>query len=169
MKALLNIGLYQAIWFLCVLGGNKGALVGLLLVGLHLMMSVKKQADLCMMALLALFGIVVDGALVQIGFFSFAEGGLPIPFWLLVIWLGLATTVHHSLAWMKTKQMLALFFGAIGGPAAYWGGVHLGAAQFHWGLVASLGILAVLWGIIWPVILYLSGVVDRRVARCSRG
>ena len=118
MKALLNIGGYQAIWFLCVLWGNKGALVGLLLVGLHLVLSAKKQADLRMMALLAFWGMIVDGTLAWIGFFSFTEGGLPIPFWLLVIWLGLATTVHHSLAWMKTKPVLALLFGGIGGPAA---------------------------------------------------
>lgn len=36
MNILVNVVIYQAVWFLCVLGENRGAGLALLLLGLHL-------------------------------------------------------------------------------------------------------------------------------------
>lgn len=156
MKTAINIGIYQMIWFLCVFWGNIGAFGGLVLIVVHFVLSDKKREDLRMAGFLLFFGLVVDGTLVKIGFFSFTTPGFPLPFWLMVIWVGLAITPNHSLAWMKHKPGLSLFFGAIGGPAAYWAGVRLGAATFHWELVPSLISLAVVWAALWTVIMHIS-------------
>lgn len=109
-----------------------------------------------MIGILFVAGLLIDGTLQQIGFFSFTETGFPIPFWLLVIWLGLAITPHHSLAWLKNRPLLSMVFGALGGSIAYWGGVRLGAAHFNWALIPSLCTLAVTWGLLWPLVMYLS-------------
>lgn len=156
MKTLFNVLLYQSIWFLSILGGNNGAWFGLLLLCVHLFFSTKKRADLQMMSILFVAGLLIDGTLHQVGFFSFTETGFPIPFWLLVIWLGLAVTPHHSLSWLQKKPLLAMIFGALGGPIAYWAGVRMGAAHFNWSLLPSLGTLAVVWGLLWPLVMYLS-------------
>lgn len=55
----------------------------------------------------------------------------------------------HSLAWMKKQILLSTLFGALGGPLAYWAGVRLGAATFHWPLLSSLALLAVAWAFLW--------------------
>jgi hypothetical protein len=123
---------------------------------LHLLISTKKTADLKMMGLLLLVGLVVDGSLHALQFFSFRDAGRPIPGWLVLIWLALATLPHHSLAWMQGRPLLSAAFGAIGGPLAYWGGVRLGIATFHWPLPMSLLLLAMLWAIIWPAVMFFA-------------
>ena len=156
MKLFVNIVSYQLIWFLCILGGNKGALISLSLLAIHLIISNKRRADLRMMCFLLFLGLTVDGTLHQVGLFSFTTSGFPIPFWLMVIWLGLAITPHHSLAWMQDRPLLSAVFGALGGPAAYWAGVRMGAASFNWPLLYSLAFLAVLWGVLWTLVMRFS-------------
>lgn len=158
MKIIANAVAYQLSWFLAVLGGNAGASFGVGILLLHLVFSSKRMADLRMMFLLLFTGLVVDGTMHQIGFISFTQTGFPIPFWLMVIWLALAITPHHCLAWLKNRLLLSSIFGALGGPAAYWAGVRLGAATFNWNLGLSLVALAVLWAILWPSVMYFAEV-----------
>lgn len=156
MRLLVNILFYQAIWVLCVLAGNKGAIAGLVIVLIHLVITDRRRDDLKMMGFMLFTGLLVDGTLHQVGFFSFTVSGFPIPFWLMVIWLGLAITPHHSLAWLKKRPLLSLLFGALGGPLAYWAGARLGAASFNWQLLYSLPLLALIWGLLWPAVMLFS-------------
>lgn len=165
MKILINVILYQLVWLLCVLGGNRGALAALMLLFIHIVKTDKRAADLKMMGFLLFVGMLVDGTLQQVGFFTFTATGFPIPFWLMVIWLGLAITPHHSLAWLKNRALLSMFFGALGGPLAYWAGARLGAASFAWPLLSSLGVLAVIWALLWPAAMHFS--VISNVEKCE--
>lgn len=162
MKIFANAAIYQFCWFFCVLGGNTGAFfaVGLLL--LHLFFSPQRVADLKMMGVLLCVGLIVDGTLHQVGFISFTQTGVPVPLWLMVIWLALAITPHHCLAWLKNRSLLSALFGAFGGPVAYWAGTRLGAATFNWSLPASLGTLALVWALLWPLVMYVSVVADKK-------
>lgn len=156
MKILGNVLIYQAIWLLCVLGGNKGAYGAILLLFIHLIVSDRRRADMSSMVLLLFTGILIDGTLHYIGFFSFTSSGFPIPFWLMTIWLGLAITPHHCLAWLQHKPFVSMIFGALGGPAAYWAGGRLGAAVFNWDLLPSLCTLALIWAILWPGVMHMT-------------
>ena len=160
MKILINVLTYEAIWFLGIKWGNQGAILGCILLIVHLVRSECKAADLKIMGFLLVLGFLVDGTLQQVGFFSFTTPGFPIPFWLLVIWLGLGITPHHSLDWLKSKLLLACFLGALAGPAAYWGGARLGAATLNWPLPSSLFVLALVWSVVLPTIMLFS-------AKCS--
>ncbi len=157
MKMLLNILIYQATWLLCVLGETRGAVLALPLLGLHLFLSEKRKADLQIMVMFLAAGLIIDGTLSGVGFFSFAQPATPIPFWLAVIWLALAILPHNSLAWLKERPLLSALFGAIGGPLAYWAGVRLGVADFNWPLLPSLLLLAVVWAILWTGAMYFAG------------
>ena len=156
MKIILNVILYQLIWLLCVLGANTGAIMALPLLLVHLVTSRTRLADLKMMGLMVFLGTIVDGTLQQMGFFSFTTSGFPIPFWLLVIWLGLAITPNHSLAWLQYRPLLSAFFGALGGPVAYWAGARLGAAAFGWPMLQAMAFLAVVWAFLWVLVMYVS-------------
>lgn len=156
MNILVNVAIYQAVWFLCVLGETRGAWLAVLLLGLHLFLSPIRILDLKMMGMLLIVGLSIDGILHGLGFISFNVAARPIPFWLLVIWLALAILPHHSLAWLKSRVLLSAFFGALGGPLAYWAGVRLGAAYFNWSVPASLGTLAIIWALLWPGVMYFA-------------
>lgn len=156
MKILVNVLTYQAIWFSGIMWGNQGAILGCILLVIHLARSECRAADLKMMGFLLILGFLVDGTLQQVGFFSFTTPGFPIPFWLLVIWLGLGVTPHHSLKWLKNKLLLACLFGALGGPVAYWAGTRMGAATFNWPLPSSLFVLVLVWSALFPAIMLFS-------------
>lgn len=156
MKLIINALAYQAIWFSAILWATTGAVVGCVIILFLLSISDRRGDDLRMAGFLIFLGLLVDGSLQQVGFFTFTTGGSPIPFWLLVIWAGLATTIHHSLAWLKNKLLLAAIFGAVGGPLAYWAGTRMGAASFNWSLTSSLLVLAAIWSLIFPTIMLFS-------------
>jgi len=107
-----------------------------------------------MMGIVLVIGFVVDGTLNYIDFFRFNVPSYPIPLWLAVLWLGLATLPLHSLAWMKNKIILSSIFGALGGPLAYWAGVRFGAAAFSYPTLNSLIVLAAVWAVLWPIVMY---------------
>ena len=153
---LFNIALYQAIWFLCVLGGTTGSIAALGLVGLHLILSPVRLDDLRMVVILLAVGCLLDGGLQFFGILQFTTTGTPIPLWLAVIWMGLGLLIHHSLGWMKGKYLLCACFGALGGPLAYVGGVSLGAASFGIETVWGVLILGLLWAGLWPWLMHLA-------------
>jgi hypothetical protein len=158
MNIAFNIINYQIIWFLAVYWGNSGAAIACVLLLIHLLISPCRGKDLRVMLFAWFLGLVVDGSLQQVGFFSLKEDGIGIPYWLMVVWLGFATTPNHSLAWLRHRLILSAIFGAVGGPAAYYGGARLGAATFHQPLIISIIVLILVWGLVFPAImLYSSG------------
>ena len=157
MKTLaFNICVYQITWFLCVFLGNHGALLSLPLLILHLFLLPHRKQDLQMMGVLLLIGLFTDGILHLSGMITFTETGVPIPIWLMVIWLALALLPHHSLRWLKGRPILSSVFGALGGPPAYWAGVKAGAAEFSQPLLPSLLLLGLIWAIIWPTTMQIA-------------
>ncbi|MBE0584688.1 MAG: DUF2878 domain-containing protein [Desulfofustis sp.] len=156
MNWLINLLIYNLVWLICVVGGNSMAWLGLVLVAGHFLISPTRRQDALLAAAVLAVGVVVDGVLSGIGFFSFIPDQFPIPLWLAVIWLALATLPNHSLGWMKRRPVLSALFGTLGGPLAYWGGARLGAATLNWPLFESLLLLAVVWGLLWPLIMLLS-------------
>ncbi len=167
LPALCNIAIYQTVWAIAVIIGNRGLLPCCLLLLLHLFFSKKKIADILTMVTLLAIGMIVDGTLSHLGLFSFREPGPILPLWLMAIWLALGIMPNHSLAWMKQRPVLCCLFGAIGGPAAYWGGVRLDAAVFHWPLATSLLTLAVIWSLLWLLVIYCSIFFTRLTKKMS--
>jgi hypothetical protein len=162
MNTIVNFAIYQIVWIVCVRFGNTGGLISLPLLTIHLILSDKRREDIKTMGLLLVAGLLVDGTLNAAGFFAFDPPGHPIPFWVMTIWLGLATLVHHSLAWLKSRLLLCSIFGALGGPIAYWSGVRMGAAAFNWELLPSLLVLAAIWASLWPGVMHLAAKANPR-------
>jgi hypothetical protein len=156
MNWLINLIFYQATWFICIFGGNSFVWIPLILLLCHFYLSQYRKADLYMVLFLSAAGISIDGILKAIGFFSFGQDNFPIPFWLLAIWVLLATTPNHSLSWLKKRPLLSAIFGFIGGPLAYLAGVRLGAAEFNWSVMPSLLVLGIIWSALWPMTMWLS-------------
>lgn len=154
---LINLSIYQANWFICVLGGNSLLWLALLLVGLHFLLSPQRKNDLILAFTVLPAGVAIDATLEAVGLFSFSAAGVPIPWWLMVIWLTLATLPNHSLAWLQHRPVLSAVLAAIGGPAAYLGGAQLGVATINWDHGLAIGVLGLVWALFWPLVMHFAG------------
>ncbi len=161
---LLNVALYQAGWFCCVLGAAwdypiSGALVALLLIGIHLLLARSRRSEALLMLGACLLGVVVDSTQQAFGVFTFKidpSWPLWLPLWVFVIWAQFATLFRYALHWLAGRYWLAALFGMIGGPAAYVGGIRLGAASFGENPAMSITILAIVWTLVTPILLWVS-------------
>jgi hypothetical protein len=119
-----NFILFQAAWFAAVLVPAKGmpwlgplAMVPVL--GVHLTLAENRSGEMKLLMAAGILGFLFDTALVAAGVFLPVAYLLPRPFsppWMVSLWLNFAATLNVSLAWLRGRYLLAVFFGAIGGP-----------------------------------------------------
>lgn len=155
---------FQVVWFACVLGAGKGygwigpaSLTCWLLV--YSLLSKRRLEELLLAAACGFIGVVVDTLHIKMGTFSAARFYLPAPFcplWLFALWINMGPLINSSLGWLKGRYFLAMLFGALGGPIAYWGGMRLGAISFSEKMVVGLFILACTWAVIFPILIWVS-------------
>lgn len=161
---LLNVALYQAGWFCCVLGAAwdhplLGALCTLLLVGVHLLLARSRKAEASLMLGACLLGITVDSIQQALGVFTFKTDPawpLWLPLWVFVIWTQFATLFRYALHWLSGRYLLSAVLGMVGGPLAYGAGISLGAAAFGENPILSIGSLAIVWALVTPALFWLS-------------
>ena len=165
---LINYAIYQIGWFACVLGAAShrpwtGFLMAMILIGAHLALSVERSLEVRLVLLAAAVGAVVEMIQIAAGTYRFTSGtvtdALPPP-WLLAMWAQFATTFRFSLRSVVTRPVLAIVFGAAGGPIAFLAGERLGAVTLLPPLAYGLLSLSVSWAI---ALIVFSAVV-RRVA-----
>lgn len=158
MTFVVNVVLFQAGWFACVLGAAYGMpLIGALAAGVivawHLARAVEPKKETVLIALAMIAGALFETLLVQTGWVRFAAGvlveGTP-PYWMIALWAVFATTINVSLRSLRPHLWLAALFGAIGGPAAYYAGTRLGAIEFAAG--GALIAIGIGWAILTPAL-----------------
>ncbi|CRL98417.1 DUF2878 domain-containing protein [Pseudomonas marginalis] len=153
LKPLANAVLFQCGWFACVLGGDSPwLLVGLAVLVIHLLWISKGAGDATLIISVTLAGTLLDTVLRALGVFKFNEPGPLIPFWLMLLWALLATTLRHCLAWSARPWWRAALMGALGGPMSYYAGSHLAGVQFGFGAAPTLVGLAVLWAMVFTLL-----------------
>jgi len=160
----LNYAMYQAGWFVMVLGAAKGypwsgALAGFLLLVAHLVLVRETKAEIRTVLTIGALGTAVDSVQALAGVFVFESGYWTywiVPLWLTVMWMQFATLFHFVLSWMKGRYWLSALLGAAGGPAAYYTGERLGAVIFPMGSIFSLAILAGVWAIMTPLCVFIA-------------
>ncbi|MBJ2219028.1 DUF2878 domain-containing protein [Pseudomonas sp. MF7453] len=153
LKTLTNAALFQCGWFACVIGGDSlWLLVGVAALGVHLLWISSPADDGLLVLNVTLAGTLLDTLLRSLGVFHFNEPGPLIPFWLIVLWALLATTLRHCLAWSARPWWLASLLGAVGGPLSYYAGSQLAGVGFGYGTTTTLIGLALLWAMLFPLL-----------------
>lgn len=164
MSAVIaNIVLFQVGWLACVLGGAGqwhlfGSLLVVVLVGIHLMRARRAGVESVLILCAVVIGATWDSWLVWSGLLRYDHGqfhSLLAPHWIIAMWALFATTLNVSLRWLKGRWFLAFLFGVFGGPFAYFAGQSLGAVEVV-SQVAGFAALALGWGVIMPVLMWLS-------------
>nr|WP_233102316.1 DUF2878 domain-containing protein [Pseudomonas sp. MF7453] len=150
---MTNAALFQCGWFACVIGGDSlWLLVGVAALGVHLLWISSPADDGLLVLNVTLAGTLLDTLLRSLGVFHFNEPGPLIPFWLIVLWALLATTLRHCLAWSARPWWLASLLGAVGGPLSYYAGSQLAGVGFGYGTTTTLIGLALLWAMLFPLL-----------------
>lgn len=161
MKLWMNIIGYQLVWMTTV----GGAAHGLWWAGMPVLAvfaawqwraSSVPWADLKLVLIAAVIGFAVDSAFAASQLLHYQTplpSTLLAPIWILVLWMGFALTLNHSMQFLRGHMVWAVAFGAIGGPVAYlaadrfWGAVRFD--QPMWQVIVAL---ALAWAIVTPVL-----------------
>jgi hypothetical protein len=167
-----NLLAYQLVWFITVIGAGHGKAwpaiaATVVFVGWQLCVSGHRRADMRLLLIAVVLGLLLDGTLAASGWAHYAtpapalpQGGAPV--WILALWAAFAMTLNHSVAYLRGRPWLALVLGAIGGPLAY-----LSAARGWQAIVfeppAWRGVLWLAMG--WAVALPLLVTLARRWTR----
>lgn len=120
---------HQAAWWACVIWmGWIGPIAMGVFLAAHMAFCRKQWAAECTLIAAATgVGVVVDNVLASIGAVEYV-GSITVgssPLWLVSIWAGFGATLRHSQHILVRSRRHALLTGALGGPAAYWGGERL--------------------------------------------
>lgn len=143
----LNFLLFQSIWFVGILGQAPFAWLLVLLLAVHLLLTDDLKSELWIMLPSAAIGVMVDVILTLTGVFIFdpAPSLLPIPFWLVAIWLGFAATFRHSMRYLMDKPAIAIGAAVFAAPLSYVAGMRLGAVSFGLGELSTAVVIGLLW------------------------
>lgn len=143
----LNLALFQSIWFAAILGRESLAWLLVLLVMAHLLLCSDRKIELKVMLLCAGLGSAVDVVLTLTGVFVFhpAPSLLPIPIWLIILWLGFSATLRHSLSYLLKRPVIAALAAGLAAPLSYFAAMRLGAVGFGFGTSFTLVLIGILW------------------------
>ena len=146
----------QAGWWICVLGAERPWLLLLVIAGVvvHLRLCPDANAEVKALLRVTLAGCVLDSALGALGMFGF--DAWPLPLWLALLWLVLASGMRHSLAWAGRHWQLGALLGALGGPLAYLGGARLADVALPFGALQTGLLLMPIWALALPLLARLA-------------
>ncbi|MFV3288911.1 DUF2878 domain-containing protein [Pseudomonas sp. NY11955] len=146
----------QAGWWACVLGAHLpwlllAPIAGLLL---HLHLCTNPGSELRVLFGVAIAGCLLDSLLGMLGVFRFEQW--PLPLWLALLWLVLASGLRHSLAWAGQPVWRAALLGVLGGPLAYLAGARVAGIELPLGPLRTALVLAPIWALGLPLALRLA-------------
>jgi hypothetical protein len=164
MSLLVNLGLYQVGWFAIVLGaangiGWLGAVIALLLVGVHLALVRRPSRHLALILAAGAIGMTADSLQLQFGVLRFPNSTSArwlAPPWDAVLWIQFATILPFCLRWLSRRYASSAVVGFTGGPLAFYGGEQLGAVSFDPPRAVHFAVLAVVWALALPLLVWLS-------------
>lgn len=146
----------QVGWWVCVLGASLPWLLPIVPLGLlmHLWRCPDRLGEVRALLCVAPAGWLLDSVLGALGAFRF--GQWPLPLWLALLWLVLASGLRHSLAWAARPYWRAALLGLVGGPLAYLAGARLAGVELPLGPALTALLLAPLWALFMPLVLRMA-------------
>ena len=167
MQKIINFALFQIGWFACVIGAAKqmpwlGVIVVLAIITWHLSQAKQPKLELILLLVAVIIGGIYDQLMQSSSLLVYQAHGWSesiVPAWILALWAVFVTTLNVSLRWMRGKWLVAILFGAIGGPLAYLGAARLGAVNLD-NLPLSYVALSLGWAILTPLLLIISQKFD---------
>ena len=156
-NSIYNAVVFNVAWLVCVLGGSAVALpVAILVIAIHLIWFSNSRAEIGLVLVVVLLGVVVDSVLIRSGLLVSPDGGHWPPLWLVCLWGLFATTLSHSLKWFHTHLGLALIVGGIAGALTYLAGTRLSDFALREPQSMTLVAMFLVWCVVFPFCLILA-------------
>lgn len=160
-KIWINFLGFNLIWALSIFSGNEAMLWVLLLLLLHFLIIAEPLVELKVVLATAFLGYSVDCLLTLLGVFRFEQVQGITPIWLVLLWIGFCSTLRHSLYFFSNKHLIASLAGAIAGSFTYLLAAHFGAVELPLSPVISAAVLASVWAVLFPVLMWISVVLSQ--------
>lgn len=108
---------------------------------------------------------MLDSLLTVTGIFVFSPTPsiIPIPWWLVAVWLAFLGTFRHSRAFVLDKPLLSAALGAIFAPISYFAGMRLGAVEFGKDWLTTAAVLSIAWAVVMPIFVVVNRWLSGRV------
>lgn len=154
MHYWINFIAFQLVWFAAVGGASRGwgwvgPLAFIVFAALHAAWAPRVRGEWRLVVAAIVIGFVVDTLMAASGMAHYAAptpSPNVAPVWILALWAAFALTLHHSLAWMSRRPLLAALLGAVLGPVSYLGaGRVFQAVTFAEPMWISLAVLGACW------------------------
>ena len=95
-KVIRNLGVFQALWFLVVIGGDAFAVFAFGWALYH-WVSYSDTRERLLLPIYAAIGLIFDGALTAVGVLTFSSNTTLLPIWLIALRSIFPTTLNHGL------------------------------------------------------------------------
>ena len=149
---LVNAIWFQLAWICAVVLHQPYLLMGL--ITFHIwMVREQRLKELVAVCACSMIGIATDQVLTVMGVYDFTS--VFIPAWLALLWVCFASTLGFSMAFFQSHVWFASLFGAIGGGLSYLAGHKLGAVGFPLGVTNTILIVATVWALLFPLLLFI--------------
>ena len=146
----INHLFFQLAWPACVVGAAYGQVwPSLVWVGLfacwQLQPTRSHPNDWLLIGLFCLTGILLDLIWIRSGLLAYSTAwpwSNVTPLWLLMLWVALALSVNHSLAFFRRHWLLWALILSVASPFSYWVAARVGAVVWlaePWLVVLALG------------------------------
>ncbi len=167
----INISLFKIGWLASVLTAAAsvpaaGVAVVAIVAGVHLLRSDNRQGEAQLLLFAALVGLGWESALVTIGLVDYGSAStIPgfAPYWIVAMWVLFATTLNGALRWLRKSALVAVLFGAVGGPLSFLAGQKAGAVIFP-DPATSLFVIGAGWAVLLPLLVRFAANVETQSA-----
>ena len=153
----LNFLFFQSIWFAAILGQASLEWLIVLLLATHLLLVTDLKRELWIILPCVTVGVLADTLLTlnNVLIFDPAPSLLPIPLWLVGIWLAFAGTLRHSMSYLMKRPVIAIAAAAIAAPLSYFAGMRLGAVSFGLDILSTALLIGALWAGLMAIFIWL--------------
>lgn len=117
---------------------------------------VRERREWLLIACVSCLGWCIDSGLFYAGLLVNDDRSMFIPPWLACIWIMFSMTLCHLFSWLHNRLLLAACLGAVSGPLSYLGGSYWAPVTFTEPLWISLGVIAGIWLLLFPSVLYVA-------------
>ncbi|WP_395373549.1 DUF2878 domain-containing protein [Marinicella sp. W31] len=157
---LTNFILFQLMWPAIVFGAAyqfiwPGVAIVLAMVVFYVMQEKGEKNDINLLLVCGVLGFFVDSTLASTNLIDYSyDLGINswAPIWIVLLWVGFATTLTQSMAWVFEKPQFGLPFFALAGPFSYLPAEKIGAVNVEntWSMLLLASVLWITtYGILW--------------------
>lgn len=161
---IMNALGYQAVWFATLFSASEGYfwlgfICSALFATITLGFGGKAKADLQIVSIGLILGIVIDSMFAASGWIQYTMpwsiAGVA-PLWIVALWLSFSFTLNHSMEFLRHNYVVATLFGLLGGPLAYWCADRLfNVIEYGTDISTVMLALAICWGLVIPAIFFI--------------